>query len=36
LSNVERKEMINSGIETSQGFSVRKAALSEVKLFGYQ
>ena len=33
LSDFERQRMINNGIETSQGFSVRKAALSEVSLF---
>lgn len=32
LADVERQKMINCGIETSQGFSVRKAALSEVNL----
>lgn len=29
-SDLDKKNMIDSGIETSQGFSVRKAALSEV------
>jgi glycosyltransferase involved in cell wall biosynthesis len=30
LDKSSRQQMINSGIETSQGFSVRKAALSEI------
>jgi glycosyltransferase involved in cell wall biosynthesis len=30
LDKSSRQKMINSGIETSQGFSVRKAALSEI------
>jgi glycosyltransferase involved in cell wall biosynthesis len=33
LSDVERQQMINAGIETSQWFSVRKASLSTVSLF---
>lgn len=33
LSADERQKMLNHGIETSQKFSVRKAALSEIHLF---